>query len=225
MTACSLALNPGTITNMDDELQFYLQKVELYWPFAAALLAIIVIFIIAHFFRRWKSGGEMRNVEQAIKSKSVAYMKDIVIPDGVYGYHFIDYLVVMPDCILIIGVQHNQGYIFGGSQIEQWTHVVNNRSYHFDNPLMKLNQYRQSLESLLPGANLAYKVVFLSDSSFPKGKPEDVVELDELANVLGEYAAMTPTTTPELMERWRELQESVKGHRKTYQQEISSISP
>ena len=210
---------------MEDALQFYLQKIEVYWPFAAALVAIVVIFIGAHFFRRWQSGGEMRTVEQAIKSKSVTFMKDIVIPDGVYGYHFIDYLALMPDTILIIGVQHNQGYIFGGTQIEQWTHVVNNRSSHFDNPLMKLNQYRQALENLLPGAELAFKVVFLSDCSFPKGKPDDVVELDELETLLGQYASKTPTTTPELMEHWRELQESVKGHRKTYQQEISSITP
>jgi len=210
---------------MEDALQFYLQKFEVYWPYAAILLAIFVIFITAHFFRRWQSGGELRTVEQIIKAKSVAYMKDIVIPDGVYGYHFIDYLAVMPDTILIIGVQHNQGYIFGGTQIEQWTHVVNNRSFHFENPLLKLNQYRQALDTLLPGANLDFKVVFLSDCSFPKGKPDDVVEFQELENVLNEMAAKTPTTTPELMESWRELQESVKGHRKTYQQEISSLAP
>jgi len=225
MAACSLTDFPGTIIVMEDALQFYLQKVEIYWPFAVALLAILLIFVVAHIFRRWQAGGELRTVEQSIKTKSVDFMKDIVIPDGVYGYHFIDYLVVMPDTILIIGVQPNQGYIFGGTQIDQWTHVINNRSFHFDNPLMKLNQYRQSLETLLPGANLEFKVVFLSDSSFPKGKPDDVVELDELDAVLSEFAAKTPTTTPELMESWRELQESVKGHRKTYQQEISSITP
>ena len=209
---------------MEDALQFYLQKIEVYWPFAAALLAILVIFVLAHFFRRWQSGGESRVVEQLIKSNSVTYMKDIVIPDGVYGYHFIDYLALMPDVVLIIGVQPNQGYIFGGNQIEEWTHVVNNRSYHFDNPLMKLNQYRQSLETLLPGAQFESKVVFLSESSFPKGKPDDVVELDELDRLLTAYASNAPTNSPELMDSWRELQESVKGHRKTYQQEISSIS-
>jgi len=209
---------------MEDALQFYLQKFEIYWPYAAILATILIIFILAHFFRRWQSSGELRVLEQIIKSKSVAYMKDIVIPDGVYGYHFIDYLIIMPDTVLIIGVQHNQGYIFGGLQIEQWTHVVNNRSYHFDNPLMKLNQYRQALDSLLPGAVLEFKVVFLSECSFPKGKPDDVVEFSDLEQYLGNLAARTPTTTPELMDSWRELQESVKSHRKTYQQEISSIS-
>lgn len=208
---------------MDDAL-LYVEKFEVYWPFAAALMAIVIIFIAAHFFRRWQAGGEARAVEQLIKSASVTYMKDLVIPDGVYGYHFIDYLVLMPDTVLVLGIQPNQGYIFGGSQIEQWTHVVNNRSFHFDNPMMKLNQYRQSLESLLPGADLECKVVFLSDCSFPKGKPDDVIELDELADVLRDYATKQATNSIELQEAWRELQESVKHHRKTYQQEVGSTS-
>lgn len=223
---------------METDLQFYLGMLIPFWPFALALLVILLIFVALYLFRRWQSGSESRQIDQWIKNYSVAYLKDIVLPDGVYGYHFIDYLVLFPDKVLVLGIQPNEGYIFGADQLEQWTQVVNNKSYRFENPLLKIAQYQQTISPLLGGVEVVGRVVFFANSSFPKGKPSDILEMyqleDELRKLAGSpvtqaatstvNSAAATTITPTLMAHWQVLQDAAKIHRKSYQQEVTQTS-
>ena len=147
---------------------------------ALGVAAALLIGLIFWWIYQARHPSVEKRVEKTIKENSQAYAKDIVLSDGLYGYHFIDYLILLPGRIIVLGLQSHEGYIFGADKIEEWAQVLNNRSYNFDNPLLKISHYVQSIQELSNHQEVIGRVVFTQNCSFPKGIPEGVIEMDNL---------------------------------------------
>ncbi|MCB2427549.1 nuclease-related domain-containing protein [Methylophaga pinxianii] len=141
----------------------------------AAGLSIIAIFVIwLLYWRFFRRSYSQIQIEQVLKPYKQDELKNIILPDGVGGLLEIEKIFLLEQGILILRDYPISGHLFGAEKIEQWTQIVDGRSYKFTNPLHHLEHARQAIRSLIPKMPVFCHVVFTADSNFPKGKPAAV---------------------------------------------------
>ncbi|WP_455221354.1 nuclease-related domain-containing protein [Kaarinaea lacus] len=180
--------------------------------------AIVVITLVVWIIRYMRNTAQDRRIAKIIKDQSEAFAKDIILSDGMYGYLFVDYLVLMKGKMIAMDVHHLAGYIFGAEQIEEWAQVVNSKSHKFKNPLYRVRLVVQQIKQLVPDADVESHVLFGNESSFPKGVPEGVMRFDTFREELGrlnknDYLAQSMSKT------WEELMAIAKQHKQQYLRE------
>ena len=106
----------------------------------------------------------------------VRSMKNIHLPDGTGGEVTIAHLLLGRDAILVIGVMRFEGLIFGSPHTDQWTQVLNRRSYKFVNPDHYLQHQINAVRLIAPGARVSGWHLFSHGSKFPKDKPGNVLQ-------------------------------------------------
>ena len=191
--------------------------------FGIALVgAIIVVTLIVWIVRYLRNTSQDRRIEKIIKEQSEAYAKNVVLSDGMYGYLFSDYLVLMRGKIIAMDVHHLEGYIFGADQIEEWAQVVNSKSNKFKNPLYRVRLMVQQIKQLVNGADVEARVLFGDESSFPKGVPGGVMRFESFRDDLSghdknDYMAESMSKT------WEELMQIMKEHKQRYLQETQQV--
>ena len=192
--------------------------------FGIALVgALIVITLLVWFIRRLRFSSPDRRIEKIIKVESQAYTKDIILSDGMYGFLFVDYLVLMKGNIIALDVHHLDGYIFGADQIEQWAQVVNSKSNKFKNPLYRVRLVQQQIKQLVKDADVEARVIFGNEASFPKGVPNGVLRFETLREDLNaldknDYLAES------MSKIWDEIMKIAKQHKERYLQESKNIA-
>lgn len=179
------------------------------------VLAIIVALVVIYLFYRNKRPADEKQIAKIIAEASDDFVRDVVISDGMYGYQFIDYLVLLPGEILVLGVQHYEGHIFGAENIEQWAQVVNKKSYKFENPLHRYVVCAQTLNGLVKGLNVHARVIFTSVSNFPKGVPVGVWQMNDIRSEI-EKLSGGKTTDSSLQKLWHELLDLSNQHKVDY---------
>ena len=152
----------------------------------AVVIAVAVTILVPIMLRRYRRDAEQRRVAKIIKALNIPALKHVAFPDGIESYVFIDYLLLTPSGIVVLDLQDYNGFIFGGPNIDQWTQMVRQRGYKFENPLHQ-NAWRvQIIRSFVEDAPLLGKVVFSSVSQFPKGIPEGVLHVSTLSQDLAQ---------------------------------------
>lgn len=138
-------------------------------------LSLVLILIIWLLYRRFvrKSPSQIQ-IEQVLKPYKQDELKNVILPDGLGGLLEIEKIFLLEQGILILRDYPISGHLFGAEKIEQWTQIVDGRSYKFTNPLHHLEHARQAIRSLIPKMPVFCHVVFTADSNFPKGKPASV---------------------------------------------------
>ena len=208
---------------MNTELPDFLANNDPTWLAGAGLLVAIVVILVIWLIYKLRHPTDEKRVEKIIKEIGEDYIKDAILSDGLYGYHFIDYLILLPGKILVLAVQDYEGYIFGGEKIEKWAQVVNNRSFNFDNPLVNTHHYVQAVRALCGEVEIVNRVVFTSKSSFPKGIPSGVIELKNLRKEL--EALMEHQHNPNSAKStWDQLLTNTKKLKTQYKQELSTAA-
>ena len=152
----------------------------------AVVIAVAVTILVPIMVRRYRRDAEQRRVAKIIKALNIPALKNVAFPDGIESYVFVDYLLLTPSGIVVLDLQDYNGFIFGGPNIDQWTQMVRQRGYKFENPLHQ-NAWRvQIIRSFVEDAPLLGKVVFSSVSQFPKGIPEGVLHVSTLSQDLAQ---------------------------------------
>ncbi|KPJ94977.1 MAG: hypothetical protein AMJ53_03970 [Gammaproteobacteria bacterium SG8_11] len=205
---------------MNTELPEFLANTDPTWLAGVGILIAASLVALIWLIYKLRHPSDASRVEKIVKEVSDAYVKNAVLSDGLYGYHFIDYLILLPGKILVLAVQDNEGYIFGGEKIEKWAQVVNNRSFSFDNPLINTNHYIQAVRDICHDVEIINRVVFTSKSSFPKGIPTGVIEFNNLKNELEALKGQGTVTNP-VKSTWNRLLENTKQQETQYKQELS----
>jgi len=142
-------------------------------------LSLVLILIVWLLYRRFvrKSHSQIQ-IEQVLKPHKQDELKNVILPDGIGGLLEIEKIFLLEQGILILRDYPINGHLFGAEKIEQWTQIVDGRSYKFTNPLHHLEHARQAIRSLIPKMPVFCHVVFTADSNFPKGKPASVSVLN-----------------------------------------------
>ncbi len=144
------------------------------------VLFIVLLALVAFLWkkRQLSSAAQIDKILQPFKRDEV---KEIIIPDGIGGLLEIEHVVLLDQGLLLIETYPISGNLFGADQIDEWTQIVDGRSYKFTNPLWHIHTARQALKLLAPNVPIFCRVVFNADSHFPKGKPSEVSVLETLS--------------------------------------------
>lgn len=146
----------------------------------AIILCVVIIIIGVLWLKKHKRRVSVRYkliLEPFVEEE----VKRIIIPDGVGGVIEIEHLILLEQGFLVIDTYPIAGNLFGADNIEQWTQIMEGRSYKFINPLHRIQLSRQALKLLAPDIPIFYRVIFSADADFPKGKPAHVSTLETLS--------------------------------------------
>lgn len=157
---------------------------------------------------------------RSIRKLGVAMVRNIAISDGVDGRVLIENIILTPAGFYVLPVKRYCGIIFAADNMDTWTQVIGKRSYKFSNPLPELEAHIMAVRNLLPDINVSGYILVTHDAKFPKGKPDRVVPIAEVAGRLGDLRG---EVTSQLKTAWEKLkaatlelnQEEVKSMRYT----------
>lgn len=179
-----------------------LDTIPLHYQISLGLLLLIFAGLIYYRFRRVHSAS--RIMDEILKNYRRDEVNHLIIPDGMGGLIEIERLVLTDQGLLIIETYPISGHLFGADHIEQWTQIIDGKSYKFTNPLRHCHNIRESLQALVPKIPVFCRVVFTADSNFPKGKPAEASVLATLADDLA--AAFEHAKAPQrLDDAWQRI--------------------
>jgi len=151
-------------------------------PAAVALVAIglvIVLILIVNRKRLRLRFGEWR-IQRCLKQIGCDQIRNLNCPDGLDGNYTIDRLALIQDAILLIAYKPYGGNIYCAERIAEWTQVIGQKSFKFENPLFELENQLTSLKSLAGGMPLQGFLFFNHSAGFPKGHPDVVLNPDNI---------------------------------------------
>lgn len=145
---------------------------------AATAIALVAGFFIAnpvlkHLYQRWQIRCRVGRMGKEV-------IENALIPDGMGRAMRIDYLVRSDRGITVVALRRYPGTIFAAENMEMWVQVVGNGSHKFPNPLPELRMQIGAVRALIPDVPVDGVLLFAHGSEFPKGKPAEVMTLDEL---------------------------------------------
>jgi len=151
-------------------------------PIELILVLFILLLALSAFLWKKRKLSSRAHMDKILHSYKREEVKQIIIPDGIGGLLEIEHLVLLDQGLLLIETYPISGNLFGADQIDEWTQIVEGRSYKFTNPLWHVHTASQALKLLAPNVPIFCRVVFSADSHFPKGKPDEVSILATLAD-------------------------------------------
>jgi len=161
-----------------------------------AFTALVLIGVIFFLRKQSHKGKHQRHTHKVIEFLGVKYLHNVVLPDGIDGLVFIDYLLLVPDGFVVLDTQDSEGHLFGGETIDQWSQVINNKTRKFNNPLYDNQSACQAVlwnlqHTIKTDNSSPYTqwqvqgwVTFSNAGNFPKGIPAQVSMIDELKDNL-----------------------------------------
>jgi hypothetical protein len=151
------------------------------WAYpAAAAVAVIALAVWGYFLLR--AYRTRKTIETTIASVAYEMLKNVLIPNGNGGHIHVHYLLLTQRGLLVVDLLDLPGAIFGGDQMIEWTVIGKKRRFTFPNPQHTLYDRMAAVRLLTGDVPVEGRVVFTLRSQFPKGKPRNVLRIDDLAN-------------------------------------------
>lgn len=171
------------------------------------------LLLVAAVMLYLRKTADARYLKKTLASHCEAVERDVVLSDGLDGYLFVDYLLLLPGKILAMKSMSVKGYIFGAPDIDEWTCVHNNFTEKFRNPLADSRLCVHQIRDGLQFDAVEACVLFDRQGEFPKGVPEGVLRLafldEELASRHGSGVMQEAAR-----EAWQRLIERVHEDRR-----------
>jgi hypothetical protein len=121
-------------------------------------------------------------IQRCLNQIGCDQIRNLICPDGLDGYYTLDRLALIQDTIMLIAYKPYGGNIYCAERIAEWTQVIGQKSFKFENPLFEL-------ENQL--------------TAFPKGHPETVLNLDNIPHHF--LGANCDPVNPQVQAAWEQL--------------------
>jgi len=167
----------------------------------AGLLITGLVFIF--IFMRLKKGAFRRKVKRVIKKISCDYISDIPLDMGEDQYAYFDYILLYRQGIMALEIRDYAGHIYASDKINEWTQVINRKSYKFKNPFFSLERKIDLFKEIIPDQPITAVIIFTDQADFPKGRPENVFLINELYKHYGKANANDAPAA--IMANWNQL--------------------
>jgi hypothetical protein len=153
-------------------------------PWLLPLTAIVLLLLAWLVYRlvRGRSGG----LKGALEDIGYDCIEGLIIPSADEGEILIDYLLLTAKGLLILEVKDNQGIVFGGDKLQDWTVINDARRYTFSNPQPALYDRIAAVRQIVREVPVAGRILFLDGADFTKGVPDLVTDLEKLVSEFGE---------------------------------------
>ena len=198
-----------------------LSQLDSLWPLiytlsgSAVVLGIIVVWLVRH-----GRGADARFLRSTLKKHAEAVEQDVVLSDGVEGFLFADYLVLLPGKIVVVKTVSEKGYVFGAADIDEWTCVENNRTGKFRNPLLEVRAFTHQARHVTGFEAIEAWALFDRSSEFPKGVPDNVLRLATLDEELAKLYGSTEDQV-KIRQVWDDLIEMARSDKTRLEKELS----
>jgi hypothetical protein len=145
---------------------------------AAGAAAVVALFVWLYLlFRAYRN---RKAIEAAIASVAYEMLRNVLIPNGNGGQIHVHYLLLTQRGLLVADLLDRPGAIFGGDQMIEWTAIGKKRRYTFPNPQHALYDRMAAVRLLTGEVPVEGRLLFTLRSEFPKGKPRNVLRIDDL---------------------------------------------
>ncbi len=165
---------------------------------ALALIGWINRKPLAAWLRNWR-------IKRCLNSIGREQIRNLICPDGLDGYYQLDRLALTNDAIVLVIYKAFGGNIFCAEKISEWTQVVGQKSFKFDNPLFELENQLTALRLVMGNIPVRGYLIFNRDAEFPKGHPDSVLRQDRIPEQLLSTNCNEPKS--EVLAVWEKLKE------------------
>ena len=153
-----------------------------------AILAVALVLALIVNHRRIQSWFREWRIQRCLDRIGSAQIRGLVCSDGLEGYYRIDRLALTRDTILLISYKPYGGNIYCAERISEWTQVIGQKSFKFENPLFELENQITALRLLIGDVALRGYLFFNHSALFPKGHPDSVLTPETIpAEFLAEH--------------------------------------
>lgn len=171
-------------------------------------LCLLAIFAgwrpLRDLLRRWRR-------QRLISGYGISRLDNVILEDGIGGHVVVEHLLLTSGGLMVLLPRHCDGDLFGAEKIDRWTQMAGGRSFHFENPLHQLEELLASLRFHLPGIPVEGRVLFSGRCRFPKGRPERLLLVEELA---GQERRVDQAVVPVLDEAWGKMKEQPRAEQR-----------
>lgn len=174
---------------------------------AIVVFALLLILLINR--KRLAARVSQWRIEHQLDRIGSEQIRNLVCADGLDGYYAIDRLALTPLGIMVINHKPYSGNIYCAERIAEWTQLVGQKSFKFENPLFELENQLTALRLLAGNAPLFGYLFFDRGAVFPKGHPAAVLHPDNIPEFcLRENCAPPPV---EIQAAWDLLKAHQQG--------------
>jgi hypothetical protein len=147
---------------------------------AFAIITIAILLIVYLNRKRLIVRFHEWRIQRCLNQIGTEQIRNLVCPDGLEGHYTIDRLALTRDAILVIIYKRYVGNIYCAERITEWTQVIGQKSFKFENPLFELENQITALTLAFGSAPLQGSLFFSHGAVFPKGHPESVLQPDNI---------------------------------------------
>lgn len=145
-------------------------------PSAIAVLILLAVAVILWINRtRLRLAWFNFKTRYCLNHLGLEQLSNIRCPDGLGEFFNIDRLILRHDGISLLVFKQYPGKIFCADQIDEWTQMLGQKSYHFKNPLYDLDYQVKAIAACAPMIDVNGYLFFDHLAEFPKGHPERVI--------------------------------------------------
>lgn len=179
----------------------------------AALLPLVLALALS--WRPLRCWLRVRRRQKLISSYGVERLDNVILEDGIGGHQVLEHVLLAANGIRVLLPRQCSGALFGGDKIDSWTQMAGGKSFHFENPMHQLDELLAALRYQLPGIPVEGRLLLTGDCSFPKGRPDRIMLLEELAM---QERGVDQAVLPVLDEAWQKLKRQPRA-------ETSAVDP
>ena len=172
---------------------------------AAALILLTAIAVRAFLARRFT-----RRNEERINSIAFEMLRNVLIPNGNGGQIHINYLLLTERGLLVLDLFDVPGAVFGGDQMFQWTAIGRKLRFTFANPQSILYDRMAAVKLLAGEIPVEGRLVFTQRGDFPKGKPKDVLRIDQLNTDFPAIDRSRSSVAAAFQDMWQHIKQEAK---------------
>ncbi|GFE86590.1 NERD domain-containing protein [Steroidobacter agaridevorans] len=152
-----------------------------FWAIPAAIVAAVVALIV-WIYLLVRAYRYRKEIDAAIANVAYEMLKNVLIPNGNGGQIHVHYLLLTQRGLLVADLLERPGAIFGGDQMLEWTAIGKKQRYTFANPQHALYDRMAAVRLLTGEVPVEGRLLFTLKSDFPKGKPRNVLRIDDLTD-------------------------------------------
>jgi hypothetical protein len=152
-----------------------------FWAIPVAIVAALVA-LIAWVYLLVRAYRYRKAIDAAIANVAYEMLKNVLIPNGMGGQIHVHYLLLTQRGLLVADLLDRPGAIFGGDQMLEWTAIGKKQRYTFANPQHALYDRMAAVRLLTGEVPVEGRLLFTLKSDFPKGKPRNVLRIDDLTD-------------------------------------------
>jgi Nuclease-related domain len=169
------------------------------------LIVVAVVSLVVGFAAGRYAPYAMQNEGEALVSRVLGsafaspdyhLMNNLTLPVS-DGTTQVDHVLVSRFGIFVIETKNYSSWIVAAPQSSQWTQVLANLKFKFQNPIFQNHKHVMALRALLdflPAEHVHSVVVFTGSAKFRTARPEGVFEMDRLVPHIREYADVVMST-------------------------------